>query len=143
MCRQYDSFSTDVQAVNNSYYGKPRKPVHLSNVSCTGSEEQILFCAHTEFATLDEKKEALHKLDVAGVICQSNNTSGSRISSTSSGLLPTRTPVNQIEGNSNDAIEDPSGDPTTDASPVQSIATEIPNYLIALALFVCVVLAIM
>ena len=56
MHRQYAFFSTDVWAVNDSYYGKPRKPVHLSNVDCTGSEEQILSCDHAEFATLDDKR---------------------------------------------------------------------------------------
>ena len=74
------SFFTDVQAVNGSRYGKPRKPVHLSNVHCTGREQQLLACEHFEFPTLDDKKDILSHVDVAGILCQrqsQNQTNGS------------------------------------------------------------------
>ena len=59
-----------IQALNNSHYGKPRKPVHMSNVYCTGRELQIISCSHHKFVSLDERKEILHHVDVAGVSCQ-------------------------------------------------------------------------
>ena len=146
-------FSTDVQAVNNSHYGKPRKPIHLSNVRCSGRELQIFSCMHTEFSSLDEKKEAMNETNVAGVMCVS----------TTSNPIPTITPTylnsnnnnnnennNEKINNSNDgnnAPGDPTvilmfGDQTTEGSLAQSLVTIIPNYLIALALFFGILLAI-
>ena len=156
------SFSTDVQAVNDSHFGKPGKPIHLSNVFCSGREQQILSCMHTEISSLDEKKEAMNETNVAGVIC----------GSTTSRPIPTIAPTypnsnnnkesynnnnnennnNENNNNNNDndgnnAPGDPtvvvmSGDQTTEGSLAQSLVTTIPNYLIALALFLGILLAI-
>ena len=77
-----DTPFAEVQAVKNSFYGKPRKPVHLKNVHCTGQEQQVLFCTYIEFSSLEEKKEILSQVEVAGVLClnqtgnQANTTSG-------------------------------------------------------------------
>ena len=62
-------FSADVQAVNKSAYGKPRKPVHWSNMNCDGSEQQIISCYHHVFETMEQKKSFLSHLNVAGVKC--------------------------------------------------------------------------
>ena len=62
--------STDVQAVNKSRYGKPRKPVHWSNVHCTGNEQQITSCESHKFETLEDKKTILSHVNVAGVMCR-------------------------------------------------------------------------
>ena len=63
----------EVQAVKNSQYGKPRKPVHLSNVLCRGNETEIFSCTYFEFTSLDEKKEMLKEVEVAGVSRQSRS----------------------------------------------------------------------
>ena len=70
--------------MNKSHYGKPRKPVHLSNVHCTGKEQQLLSCEHFEFTTLDAKKDILSHVDVAGILCQPQSQNGSQTNSTSS-----------------------------------------------------------
>ena len=111
---------TGIQALNNSHYGKPRKPVHLSNVHCSGSEEQLLSCKYTEFTSLDKKKEALKESDVAGVICQPSTFDNPTSSSTPSGHIPTTAPIDQ----STDSFLD-------DANPLV-----IPLYVIALVLIV-------
>ena len=64
---------TGMQALNNSHYGKPRKPVHMSNVYCTGKELQLISCLHHEFDSFEEKKDILSHVDVAGVSCQPQN----------------------------------------------------------------------
>ena len=113
---------TDAQAVNNSHYGKPKKPVHLSHVYCTGSEEQILSCAHIELASLDEKKKLLNEVDVVGVICQSSSTSGN----------PTSAP-NNAPGNP--TMISTSSDQNTDGVIGELVSSVIPNYLIMFVLF--------
>ena len=128
--------------MSNSHYGKPRKPVHLGYVHCSGSEEQILSCMHFELPSLDEKKRALNKSDVAGVICQSSSTSSSRnlaSSSTSRGPIPTSAP--------NNAPGDPtfnstSSDQNTDEHFDELTSLVITNYLIAFALIVGLLIAI-
>ena len=123
----YIHFSfTDVQAVTNSHYGKPRKPVHLSNVQCSGMEEQILSCTHTEFISLNEKLEALNESNVAGVICQSTTTSESLASSgTPSSHITTSAPVDQ----------------NADGLPTNSLLLVIPIYFMALVMTLGLILA--
>ena len=123
----YVSFITVVEALTKSHFGKPRKPVHLSNVHCSGGEDQILFCTHDEFASLDEKKKALNESDVAGVICQSSRMSGTPTSSSSSSY--TTTIASSDETSSSFLISD-------------SNSVVVPAYLIAFALIVGVILAI-
>ena len=57
------------QELTKSKYGKPRKPVHWSNVHCNGDEHQISLCEHHAFSPLDYKKYLLGLIDVAGVKC--------------------------------------------------------------------------
>ena len=57
------------QEFTKSKYGKPRKPVHWSNVHCNGDEQQISLCEHHAFSPLDYKKFVLGLIDVAGVKC--------------------------------------------------------------------------
>ena len=78
----------EVQVQNNSHYGKPRKPVHMSNVYCNGSEQQILSCKYYEFSSLDWKKMALNLVEVAGVSCHSHSQLGN---STESSTLESQT----------------------------------------------------
>ena len=133
--------------MNKSHYGKPRKPVHLSNVNCTGSEEQILSCTHTEFTSLDEKKEALNVSDVAGVICQPSSTSGNLASSSiSRGPVPTRLAEDQNTNINNHSPENPTisstySNQTTDELPGELILSVIPNYLISFVLTVGLLVA--
>ena len=134
--------------MNNSHFGKPRKPVHLSNVHCIGSEEHILSCAHIEFTSLDEKKEALNESEVAGVICQPSSNSGNLASiSTSRGPIPTRLPGDENNNDNSDASDNPtisttSSNQTIDELFDELISSVIPNYLIAFALIVGVLVAI-
>ena len=89
-------------------------------------------------------------MDVAGVICQSNNTSGN-LSTSSISSVPTPTSAHGDQNNNNNvnnnapgnqSISVTTGDQTNDSSLGQSITMELPNYLIALALFVGLLLAI-
>ena len=73
--------------MNNSHFGKPRKPVHLSNVHCTGNEKEIFSCTHFEFTSLDEKKEMLKQVEVAGVSCQSRSQLENSTESTTPQIL--------------------------------------------------------
>ena len=113
--------------MSKSYYGKPRKPVHLSNVHCTGNEQRILSCTYIEFTSLDEKKEVLNESDVAGVICQSSSTSSNPASSS--------TPSDQIPTTA-------SSDQSADSLPGYSISLVVSNCLIAFVLTVALILAI-
>ena len=70
--------------MNKSRYGKPRKPVHLSNVHCTGAEQQLLSCKHFEFPTLDAKKDILSHVDVAGILCQTQSQNGNQTNTSTS-----------------------------------------------------------
>ena len=57
-----------IRAFNNSFYGKPKRPININNVKCTGSEERLLDCTYYEFP--DNDKKYLQKMvDVAGVQC--------------------------------------------------------------------------
>lgn len=51
-----------------SYYGKPNKPVYLSNVQCNGDEETLDDCTQTTYS-LEEGKSKLSSVNVAGVKC--------------------------------------------------------------------------
>ena len=118
----------DSQAVTNSRFGKPKKPVHLNNVHCNGGEEGILSCTHTDLDSLDEKKKALSEVDVAGVICQTRSSSGPIATS-----APNNGPGNPTTSTS--------GGETTDEVLSESSSSVIPNYLIAFVLAVGLVLA--
>ena len=52
-----------------SYYGKPNKTIHLSNVQCTGDEKGIDSCNFKSYS-LEEGKNKLNFINVAGVKCQ-------------------------------------------------------------------------
>ena len=111
------SFSTAAQELTKSKYGKPRKPVHWSNVHCTGDEQQILTCEHHAFSPLSYKKSLLDIIEVAGVKC-----------------LPTvDTPANMNETNGSN-----SADSSEQASPV----LVAPTYLTMLMVIVILVLSI-
>ena len=51
-----------------SFFGKPDKTVHLSNIQCMGDEENINECTKTVFS-LEEGKNKLKTVQVAGVEC--------------------------------------------------------------------------
>ena len=74
--------------MNKSRYGKPKKPVHLSQVQCTGGEQNLLACEHHLFPTLDDKKDIFSHVDVAGALCivQNQNPPTSSDGSESSDL---------------------------------------------------------
>ena len=63
-----------VQELTQSKYGKPRKPVHWSNVHCNGDEQQISLCDHHTFSPLSTKKSLLDVIEVAGVKCLLSTT---------------------------------------------------------------------
>ena len=58
-----------VVAVGGSAYSKPNLTVHLSNVNCTGSEQNIAQCMYT-FLSLEDGKALLNQVEVMGVSCQ-------------------------------------------------------------------------
>ena len=62
----------DATAIGGSAYGKPKLTVHLSNVYCTGSEENIAQCTYTSFS-LEDGKALLDQVKVAGVSCKQPN----------------------------------------------------------------------
>lgn len=53
---------------SGSFFGKPAKTIHLSNVQCSGDESSIHKCSKTIYS-LENGKEQLVKTEVAGVIC--------------------------------------------------------------------------
>ena len=65
-----------------SYYGKPNKTIHLSNVQCTGDEKGIDSCNFKSYS-LEEGKNKLNFINVAGVKCH-----GQEVTSLSS-FVPT------------------------------------------------------
>ena len=59
-------------AVRGSAYRKPNLTVHLSDVYCTGSEQNIAQCMYTSLS-LEDGKALLDQVEVAGVSCQQHN----------------------------------------------------------------------
>ena len=59
-------------AVGGSAYSKSNVTVHLSNVNCTGSEENIAQCMYTSHS-LEDGRALLDQVEVAGVSCQKPN----------------------------------------------------------------------
>ena len=53
---------------NGSEYGKPNLPIHISDVECLGTEDNLLDCTLTELS-LQAGKDMLSQTDVAGVKC--------------------------------------------------------------------------
>ena len=62
----------DATSFGGSAYGKPKLTVHLNNVYCTGSEENIAQCTYTSFS-LEDGKALLDQVEVAGVSCKQPN----------------------------------------------------------------------
>ena len=58
--------------MGGSAYSKPNLTVHLSNVYCTGSEQNIAQCMYTSLS-LEDGKALLDQVEVAGVSCQQPN----------------------------------------------------------------------
>ena len=58
--------------MGGSAYNKSNLTIHLSNVYCTGSEENIAQCMYT-FLSLEDGKALLDQVGVAGVSCQQPN----------------------------------------------------------------------
>ena len=54
--------------MQNSFYGKPKRTVHFSNVACSGSEQTISQCSKLSYS-LVEGKAAISTVEVAGVLC--------------------------------------------------------------------------
>ena len=133
----------------------------MSNVRCSGREHQILSCMHSEFSSLDEKKDAMNETNVAGVICASTtshpiptiapmypNSNNNKENNNNSNNNNNNENNNNNDNDGNNAPGDPtvivmSGDQTTaEGSLAQSLVATIPNYLIALGLFLGILLAI-
>ena len=116
--------------MNKSQFGKPRKPVHWSNIHCTGKEQQISACENHEFPTMDEKKSILGHINVAGVVCQPTTVVA---------------PTNMDESSNNDTDDtDNDNNNDTDCSSPQSQAVLLaPTYLTMLIVIVNFVLSIL
>ena len=56
-----------------SYYGKPNKTIHSTNLQCTGDEERINECSQMTYF-LNEGKNKLKTVEVAGVKCHVSST---------------------------------------------------------------------
>ena len=56
------------KAVPGTRYSKPNTTVHLSNVVCTGTEEDIFDCTYKQLSLDDGKLLASH-IDAASVQC--------------------------------------------------------------------------
>ena len=65
----------------NSYFGKPKKTLLLSEVVCTGEEDQLDQCAYN-FHSLAEGKALVDLVDVAGVACLPSGCVPSSVSGT-------------------------------------------------------------
>ena len=120
------SLSTDVKAANRSRYGKPKKPVHLNYVHCTGTEQQILSCTHQEPPSLDEKKSILNQVQVAGVLCQPQSSTENP--TTESRFTETESPFTENPANSSTPVDSCS---QTSTASVLVPALIIPLLLIA------------
>lgn len=59
---------TDAQAFNSSRFGKPRKPVHLNNVYCSGTELWLSECSAYKLS-LGNGRTLFNHVEVAGVSC--------------------------------------------------------------------------
>ena len=55
-------------AILNSHYGKPNKTIHMTDVSCTGTEKNLYECTKTTYSP-ETGKAALPNHEVAGVDC--------------------------------------------------------------------------
>ena len=90
-------------AVYGSFYGKPNKAVHVSNVNCFGSEERIGDCTKTSIS-LSEGKTTYKSASVASIKCLPppdptcvDNTDG-----VPSGSACTPGAIDLFEGNTDD-----------------------------------------
>ena len=52
----------------NSYYGKPNRTLHLTNVVCTGLEDRLINCSYS-ILPIEVGKNTVKSVDVAGVSC--------------------------------------------------------------------------
>ena len=59
---------SDAKGINGSFFGKPRRPVHLNNVYCTGREARLTDCSAFKLL-LKNGRNILDHTDVAGVRC--------------------------------------------------------------------------
>ena len=60
-------------AKGSSFYSKPNKTIHLSNVQCIGDEKRLDECTHTRYSLKTGKSE-LESVNVAGVRCYASST---------------------------------------------------------------------
>ena len=125
------SLSTDVQIASKSHYGKPRKPVHLKNVHCTGREQHILSCTLKEFNSLEEKKAILNEVEVAGVLCQPQSN--------------TENPTTEDPTTDNPTRDNPANNstPGVSCSQTSSASVLVPTILCVLLLIVVIALIIL
>lgn len=81
-------FVTDAQGLNSSRFGKPRKPVHLNNVYCTGSERWLSECSAYKLS-LGNGRTLFNHVEVAGVSChQTPNMTGMQTMGVIDPMLP-------------------------------------------------------
>ena len=66
-----------------SYYGKPNRTIHLSDVQCSGDEKDIVSCNFKKYS-LEEGKNKLNFINVAGVKCH-----GQEVTPLVSSFVPT------------------------------------------------------
>lgn len=62
------------KSVSDSYYGKPNRTVHISRVSCGGSEAALRDC-DAIYLTLEDGKIVADHISAAGVQCVRNDVS--------------------------------------------------------------------
>lgn len=67
-------YVSDAKSLNGSMFGKPRRPVHLNNVYCTGLEQQLIQCSSFRLL-LRNGRDILEEVDVASVRCHKPNLS--------------------------------------------------------------------
>ena len=60
-------------AVNSSHYGRPRKSMHYSHVSCTGAEDRLTQCAKTSISLTFGKTTYINH-PAAAVSCHGSPT---------------------------------------------------------------------
>lgn len=63
-----------MSAVLGSFYEKPNRTVHFTNVACSGSEQTISECSKSSYS-LAAGKTAISSVEVAGVQCLNNQPS--------------------------------------------------------------------
>ena len=56
------------KSIPGTRYSKPNTTVHLSNVVCTGKEDEIIDCTYTQLP-LDDGKLLTSHIDAASVQC--------------------------------------------------------------------------